>query len=364
MAKRLVGAAAMAALVALTTACGGNSGASSSSSSASTAGAGTVQVDVGTTTPIALPAGKLRVGWFTSGSTNEWLQVLTNEFKKKGAEFGWDVKVYDPGWDPAKQLNQIQNAIQNHEVDAAIVLPIDGGLACKAMSEQLPAANILTVVVTVPPCGNETKTGNDSWVPGILSFVGSIDNAPYSKAWFEAAAKQFTGPQEVAIIEGPAIGGQAKAVNGALAQFQADNPGAQFNVKQVVETDYTTATGLAKTKALLAANPNISVIMSVYSPDLTRGVLQAVKEAGKQGKIGIADMGASQWTLDQMSQGNIAMTMPNKPLNIMDYAAGAIKSAQSGEKVAHFIDDQLPDRPYDNPLVITKQNMADYKPQF
>lgn len=373
MRLKLLAAMALAVLAMTAAACGGSDDSTSSGgtgeastgateASTETSG-GSGQVDVGLDEPLELPSGNVKVGFFTAGTSNAWLNVLADTINEKASEYGWDQpSLYDSEFDPAKQLDQMQNAVQQGGLNAAIVLPDDGTLECKATTEQLPEAGIVPVILTVPVCGHEADTGEESWEPGILTFVGLQDNAPFNKAWIKAAAELNPGPQKVALFRGPDVGGQGIAIEAAVQEFEEEND--EFEVAYQIETNYTTADGLAKARALLKANPDITVVMSAYSPDLTRGVLQALTEIGEAGKLPLIDVGATEWTYEQMEKGLIQMTTPLMPVNEAAATMEALKAAQEGKKVEKFIDPLPDDHPYTDPLIITKDNMSEYKPQY
>jgi ribose transport system substrate-binding protein len=370
MRRTIFVAIALLALVVGVAACGGGSDSTGGDDTGSASGgastdssSGTVPVDVGLDEPLELPAGNVKVGFLTTALTNEYLVVTEKAIKEKAKEFGWDEpSVYDASYDPATQLDQIQNMIQADEIDAAIVLPTDGGLLCKAVSEQLPEAGIVPITIISPICDKDEVSGEESWVPGILTYVGASDNTPINKAWLEAAAELNPGPQKAAVFCGPKIGSQGKAIAKAVEEFEAEND--EFDVAFQVETDYTTANALEQARALLKANPDISVVMSCYGPDVTRGVLQALKESGQAGKIPLDDIGASKFTYEQMEDGLIQMTTPLNPQLDAEEAMDALKLAQEGKEVKKYYDALAPGHPPEEPLIITKENMSEYTPVY
>jgi ABC-type sugar transport system substrate-binding protein len=324
----------------------------------------TVQVDVGTDTPIELPDGKLRVGFFTLATTESNLARNLQSLEQEVEELGWDLKVYDSNFDSATQLDQIQNAIQRKEIDAAVVMPVDGQVSCNVITEDFAGANILAVVQLTPICGGEKTDGPGTWKPGILTYIGGIDNVPVNRVWFDTAVEMNPGPQKVVIVGGPAIGAQAIAVDTALKEWQADNPDSEFEVIQTIETDYSTADAAEKTRAFLQANPDTTLVMSVSSPDLTRGVVQAVQEVDRLGDITIVDQGAKQFTLDQIMAGNVQFSVVSSSMvNLGAYSIQAIKDAQDGKEVPTYIDDLAPDSSNTDPVIVTADNAADINPE-
>jgi ABC-type sugar transport system substrate-binding protein len=132
-----------------------------------------------------------------------------------------------------------------------------------------------------------------------------------------------------------------------------------------LSTDYTTADGLAKTRTILQSHPEVDTILSIYS-DLTQGVIQALTQAGKLGKINVIDIGASTYSVGQVSQGHELFTVPYTPV---DAALGAFKTLlaafQTGVTPNRTIDVFPPSNgTVDKPLIIDKSNAATYQPQF
>jgi ABC-type sugar transport system substrate-binding protein len=334
------------------------------SGSTSAASGETVQVDVGNDTPIDLPVDELRVGLFTLGTTDANLQLILATVQDEVDRLGWDLKVYDASFDSATQLNQMQNAIQRKEIDAAIVMPVDSQLHCKAVTEDLPAANILVVGALTAICGGETGDGPAMWRPGILTWVGGADNVPVNRAWIDAVVESNPGPQKAVILGGPKVGAFAIAVDTAVQEWRAANPDSEFDVFKTIETDFTTADTAEKTRALLQANSDITVLMSVNTPDMTRGVVQAVGEAGRLGDITIVDQGAKQFTLDQIRDGNVQLSLASYSVVAQGkLAVRAIKDAQHGKEVPQWIDDLPPENPGSDPLIVTIDNVDEVTPE-
>jgi ribose transport system substrate-binding protein len=357
MRLKSLAATALAGLALVAVGCGSEKSDSSSSSSGGSASSGSAQVDLSNGQKVELSKGKLNVDLFLLATSNEWLQNVIKGAKESAAKYDWNLRVHDAQFDASKQLNQIQNAIQKGDTDAALLLPVDSNLLCKPATKQLPAAGIVTVLLTVPACGHEADDGENSYEPGTLSFVGGSNTSPFLKAWFDIAAKKNPGAHKVALFQGPEISGQSRGLKAVVDEWQPSHP--DYQVTQVVSTDYTTPDSLAKARALFKAHPEIDIVMSAYAPDTTRGVVQALEESGKAGKIPVIDLGGPQWSFDQVKKGNIQLTLPYFPVTIGREAVSALKLAQDGQTVPHFIDEQKGVATSEKPLVITKDNLSD-----
>jgi ribose transport system substrate-binding protein len=355
-------AAGTACLAVLVSACGSGSDSSQTTSSSSSAGSQTVKVDVGNGT-VTLPKGKLRIGIFMNALSNEWQKAVASTAKAQAEAAGHSVTTMDAGFDVGKQLNQIQTAATNKSFDAAVVLPIDGKQECNAVTKILPKANVLVSIVADQACGRDLQTGNGLWPAGALNFVGGDSTVPYFRALLDNAAKLSPGRQRVAIVAGPELNPSTVLEKEAVRQFQPSHP--DFKVTDFVYTDFTTPSGYQKTQDYLRAHPEVTVVLSVYSPDLSRGVVNAVKALGKTGKIKIADAGGSKYTVDQIKAGTIQMTLGYFPKENGRLAVQSILDAHAGKPPVRFISDvRAKFGTVDKPLVITKENLSSYTPEY
>jgi ABC-type sugar transport system substrate-binding protein len=351
---------------------GGSSSSSTESTESTTAEApgesSGAEVEVGGGKTVTVPAGKLKIGLFPPSNSNEYLKEWIASGEAEAKAKGFETVVYESEFEPIKQLQQIETALQQGELNGLVILPNDGKLICKALSEEAPDANVLVVPTSIPICeANLTPAGEKSaegmWVPGTLAFVGSNNYIGYQEKWFEATEEANPGPQKAAVVLGTATISQTHLTEIAQEHWEEKNPDHEMEVTDYINTDYTSADGLAKTQNYLQANSDTTVLMSIYSPDLTRGVLQAVSEAGLKGKIGVTDQGGSTYSFEQVENGSLEFTMGLFPKNMTKLAVDAIAEAAEGKKVPHYIDDSRFGSS-EEPTIITKQNIGEFEPEF
>ena len=159
---------------------------------------------------------------------------------------------------------------------------------------------------------------------------------------------------------GPPEQGNTVIMHKLAEEFKTTHP--DFKVTDFITTDYSTPTTFAATQNYLQANPDTTVLMSVYSPDVSRGVVQALTAQNLAGKVKLTDMGGSQYTIDQMKADGIQLTMPYYPVNSGKGMIQSIKDAQDGKTVMH-VNDEIPGGIANAP-VITADNLASFTPQF
>jgi ribose transport system substrate-binding protein len=363
--RRAAGVAGATAMVALVAAgCGSSKDSSSNAAStSSSSGSGTISVDVGNGKPITFKKGqKLRLGLFLPGSGNQYMKSYTASGLREAKKLGLSVKVYDAGFNPTTQVNQMQNAIQQKAIDLAVVHAADGTVTCSAVTKLMPAANILSNAVIIPQCDTGTsqtgKSGDELWVPGMLNFVGSNNTLLFNVKWFDAAAKANPGPQKAALILGQATGGQSRVIQKALKLWETQNPSSPFKVTDTVNTDYSAPDTFKKTQSYLQAHPDVNVLMVASSPDQTQGAVKAVDQAGKSGQVKIINSGGDPYSIAGIKAGTIQLTMPQFPSTSVKLAIDSVVKAAHGIKQPKFIDDSTGSgNSIANPLIITKANV-------
>jgi ribose transport system substrate-binding protein len=334
-----------------------------SSPNSGTDGKDKASVDVGTDAKVKVTTGPLNVALLMNGLTNAWQAEVVRSAKAEAKSKGAKLTVFDAAYDIGQQLNQIRTIAAGRRFDAVIATPVDGSQECDALAKTLPAANVLVSVFAQPICGRESKSGKQLWAPGTLNFVGGDSGFAHATQEIAAAAKLNPGPQKVVFVVGPQLAPSPRVEVAAAKEFSADHP--EFDIVDYVYTDWTTAGGYSAMLAYLKAHPDINVIVSDYGPDLTRGVLNALKAAGMTGSVSVIDAGASKGMVDLIPSGQIQASIPIFPTEHGKLTIDSLIQAQSGKAPARFVSN-IPAKwgTVDNRVVITKKNMGDFQPQF
>lgn len=311
------------------------------------------KLDLGEGKSVEIGCDKLSIAFLSPGANNEYLQAAIRGVQEEAASAGASVEVFDAGWNAETQANQAQNVIAAGKFNAIIAESVDGNQACKVFSEEAPKANILVVTKNAPICGRQTKSGDGYWTPGTLSYVGGTQGASETQQWLEQIVKENPGPQTVAIFTGGDLNSNTINMNEAEKAIRAAHP--DFHIIADVRTDYTVKDGNAKAQALLQANPELTVIISNYS-DPTRGVVQAVKQAGLADRIKVYDLGGNKWAFNALKAGDLASTRTLTPYTEGKKAVQALAAAWKGETVPKHVPLEA--------VVVTPQNIDQYKPEF
>ncbi len=357
----IVAIAVTCAVAVVASACSSGSGGSNSSAASSQS----MSIDVGTGTPIVVHSSKPRIAWF-GALANLYVQAQAKGMQAEANRLGLRLTVFDSKFDPLTQMQQVQNAMQQGKFDAFIVDPFDGNAMCPVLSKQAPAKGIVVVTSAVTMCNHVlVNEGDASWTPGTLAQAGYQGAVGPNRQFFrEVNKRESDGNKHVGLLLlGPALNASTLATAEALKQSKAAGEVSNVDVKYVVDTDFSTADGLAKTQALLQAHPEIDTIMTLYS-DVTVGAITAVQKAGLKGKVKIYDQGASTEAINALKSGNIEMTTAFHPYGLGVAAIDLISEAFAGKKVPRFVGAYLPGESLNSHLIIDASNMNTFTAEY
>jgi ribose transport system substrate-binding protein len=315
---------------------------------------------------ITLPKGAahLNIAFFMNASANTWQINFAKAAIDEAHKYGASITMFNGGFNPTTQISQMINAAQSHKYNAAVLVNIDTNAECTVATKTLPAAGILVAVTAQPICGHGlATTGPALWEPGTLNYVGGDVSEPANVAWANLTGKLNPGTQHVAVVVGPSTAAVTAGEEQAVNNYAKAHP--DFHVDSFINTDYTTPTTYTAVLNYLHAHPDTTLVMSVYSPDCTRGVIQALTALGKVGKIKVSDEGGASYALDQIKAGALELTLPYFPEVQARKSVDSLAQAANGQATPPFVTD-VPSQygTWQNPTPITKQNASTFVPEY
>ena len=362
--RRALAALALVCAVVAIGACGGSD--SDDGGGETTAGAGqAVQIDVGLDEPIEVTTRRPRIAWFGALGA-AYVQAQADGMKDEAERLGLDLTIFDSKLDPLVQMQQVQNAMQKGGFDAFVADPFDGNAMCPVLSRDAPEAGIVVVTAAVTMCDHvRVDEGDDSWSPGTLTQVGNQNGLNVMRQYLdEVDGRRDDGRRHVGVLlVGPPLNPSTIATKEALKQAQAEGAMRNVDVKYVVDTNFTTPDGLAKTQTLLQAHPEIDTILSQYS-DITLGAIQAVQKAGLRGKVLIYDQGASRQSVEAVKDGSLEMTTAYHPYRIGVESVRAVYDAFNGRRVPRFIAAGVEGESLGRHLIVDETNVDTFEPEY
>ena len=298
---------------------------------------GTTPSDTSSPTNTPSEAGAKSVAFFIAHKNNAFMVNLSDAVEKAAKDKGLEIKVYSADSDPAKQVSQIESAIAQG-VDGLLIDPASFDGITTAI-EEAKAKNIPVVTL------HERVSIQDK----CDAFVG-VDLKVGGKAKMEQVLKDFgdSAEKNIAFVYG---------VMGDTAQIDItagyDEALGDTKINKVFEGSgkWTQEGALDLVSNWLSTGKQIDAIVC-NNDAMALGALQAVKSAGKEGKIRIYGLDAVPEVIKEVSGGNISATIYNDFSAEADKGTDVLIQVMGGESFEK--ETVIP------PIVITKDNANEY----
>lgn len=292
------------------------------------------------------------IAFFGFAAANSFAQATWAGVQQAAKANGVTAKFFDPNFNAQTQVSQIQDAITTGRYQAFVIQANDGNAVIPAIKQALAAK--IAVVAEFTPVGSNYATIKPPLAG--MTFVGEApvwNGQSLGKLGIQAC--KGLNPCNVAYLEGfkslPLDNARTEAVKQTL--------GTASSVKLVadVEGGYTQASGLKAAQDVLQAHPDVNVMIG--SAQAIEGAQQAVKTAGKEGKIKLIGNGGSCQAVAGVRSGAWFATYVLAEKSSGAKAAQFAIDAGNGKKVPSSFDT----RKLQNPIG-TKANLGKFKAQY
>jgi ribose transport system substrate-binding protein len=291
-----------------------------------------------------------KIAFFGFASANSFAQATYAGIKEQAAKEGVEVEFFDPNFDAAKQVSQIQNAITTGEFQAFIVQANDGNAVVPPIREAIEEG--ITVVGEFTPVGTRYDT-IEPQVDGLI-FVGeppTENGTALGEMGVEACGDK--DPCEVAYLEGfkalPLDNARTEAVKAALEK------GPNVEIVASVEGGYTQESGLKAAQNVLQAHPGVDVMIG--SSQAIAGAEQAIEDAGAE--VALVGNGGSRQAVQAVKEGRWYASYVAAEKSSGAKAAELAIAAARGEEVPASFDT----RDLQDPIG-TKENLGSFEGQY
>jgi ribose transport system substrate-binding protein len=269
-------------------------------------------------------AAKPYIPVISKGFQHQFWQAVKLGSEKAAKDFNVDITFEGPGSESEvdKQIEMLQTALDKKP--AAICFAALDSKAAIPLLEKAKAAGI-------PVVGFDS--GVDSDIP---VATAATDNLAAAAAAADKMAEAIGGEGEVAIIAHDQTSRTGiDRVKGFTDQIAAKYP----NIK-IVSTEYGAGDPLKSTeivKAVIQANPNLKGYFGANEGSM-KGVMNGVKETGKEGAIVMIGYDAGKQLKDAIKAGTVLGAISQDPVGIGYKCVEAAVKAIKGEKVDKVID--------------------------
>jgi ribose transport system substrate-binding protein len=276
------------------------------------------------TTAPAAAAAKPYIPVISKGFQHQFWQSVKAGSEKAAKDFNVDITFEGPESESQvdKQIEMLQTALDKHP--AAICLAALDSKAAIPLLQKAKDANI-------PVVGFDS--GVDSDIP---VTTAATDNIAAAALAADKMAELIGDSGEVAIIAHDQTSRTGiDRVKGFTDQITAKHP----NVK-IVDTQYGAGDPQKSTdiaKAVIAAHPNLKGYFGANEGSM-KGVMNGVKEMGKEGKIVMIGYDAGKQLKDEVRAGIVAGAITQDPVGIGYKCVEAAVKAIKGETLPKTID--------------------------
>lgn len=252
---------------------------------------------------VVMASAAYKVGLSLSTLNNPFFVTLRDGAVDMANKMGIELLVSDGQDNPAKQLSDIEDFIQQ-KLDLIVINPTDSDAIITAV-EEANDANIPVVTV---------DRGSNGGM--VVAHVAS-DNVAGGRMAGEHVAMLLNGMGKVVELEG-IVGTSAARDRGAgFEEVIAMYPDIEIVAKQTA--NFNRAEGLTVMENLLEANPDIDAVFA-QNDEMALGAIEAIKSAGLLDKIKVVGFDAVDDAVASVNAGEMAATVAQQPYKMGELA--------------------------------------------
>ena len=293
--------------------------------------------------PAQAAQSKIRIGVTMALFDDVWLTLVRNAMTKWGSNHpDVELTIVDASNDTAKQVGQVENFLAQG-MDAVVILPVDTAATGPMTKAVVKAGKPLVYVNRLP--GNLPKSviycGSNSIDAGIMNM--------------EELGKAMGGKGNVVILMGELSNEAAIGrTDGIKKVIKEKFPGIKVVREQT--GNWKREQGKTIMENWLASGQEIDGVAS-NNDEMALGALQAVKAAGKLGKIPVGGTDASHDALESMDKGELNNTVFQNPVAQGEESVNAAYLLAKKESNPKVVDGNKIWIPYER---VTKENYKSY----
>jgi ribose transport system substrate-binding protein len=277
-----------------------------------------------------------------------WLGAISKNAKSAAEQYDdLDFQLLQAA-DADSQAQQVEQAIAQ-KPDVLVVLPQDGAaltpVAQKAEKAGIPVVNI-DRLFTAPDAATATILG-DNYQIGILA-------ADY-------ISDQLKCKGNVVEIQGLAgISVTEDRTKGFTDELKKKCPDGGVEIVASQPGDFNPDQGLKVMENILQAEDQIDAVYT-HDDDMAQGVVQAIRNAGREDDMFLTGVGGSQDAMDQIKEGGLYRATFLYNPNMAATAVNMGRLLAIGEGFPELVPPEVPRQLVVPAAVVTKDNVDDYE---
>lgn len=266
-------------------------------------------------------SGDIKVGFSVSTLNNPFFVDLRNGAEESAEEEGIDIVVADAQDDASKQINDIEDLLQQ-DIDVLIVNPTEGD----SVVSGIEAANDADIpVITV----DRSAADGD-----VVTHIAS-DNV----AGGEMAAEyivELLGDDGGNLIELEGIPGAASAIERGEGFHNIVDDLDEMDILSSQTANFDRTEGLSVTENILQGNKDVDAVFG-HNDEMALGAIEALESQGKLDDVIVVGFDATDDARDAVEDERMEATIAQQPELISEAAIEAAIDIVNGEEIDDFI---------------------------
>ena len=250
--------------------------------------------------------------------------------------------------DADSQAQQVEQAIAQ-KPDVLVILPQDGAaltpVAQKAEKAGIPVVNI-DRLFTAPDAATATILG-DNYQIGILAADYIADQLKC-----EGNVVEIQGLAGISVTE--------DRTKGFTDQLKKKCPDGGVEIVASQPGDFNPDQGLKVMENILQAEDQIDAVYT-HDDDMAQGVVQAIRNAGREDDMFLTGVGGSQDAMEQIKQGGLYRATFLYNPNMAATAVNMARLIGLGEGFPELVPPEVPRQLIVPAAVVTKDNVDEYE---
>lgn len=250
----------------------------------------------------------LEIAYLSFAVANSYDAPMLAAAQAAAASNNAKLTVFDANLDPAAQAKQLQDAVASGKFDGIITQPLFGAGLVEGVKQAIAAG---IAVGNIDQILGEDQTTAEAQVEGLsanVAFVPSTLGRKIGELVVKACEAKAADPCDVGYIYSV----KAAALDTTLKlAFDEVTAGKNIRIVGEGESFYTTALGLKASQDLLAAHPDLDVI--VGADQAITGAVQAVADVGLKDQVALVGYGGGAIALQGIKTGDRFGTVMQMP---------------------------------------------------
>jgi ribose transport system substrate-binding protein len=284
--------------------------------------------------PVSVGGAPLKIAFLdVCAACNAWSVANTDATFAEAKKLGITVTMFDANFNALNQVSQAKTAMAEG-YKGMVIIALSPEMC--TIAKQAVKEGIVVSVVNQHVCTSVYATGDGTWLPGTVNFIGGDQTQAVFTQYLSTIAAQNPGPQQVALVEGTPGLTQTLLMSRAVATVEKAHP--DFKITPIQVPGYDLAGAYTAVSGFLPAHSNLTILASVYS-DMTQGALKALQHEGKTSSVKVYDMGGDKWAFSAVKDGMVKLTSVFLPATEGRLAVQSLYNTwYQGKPGPHYVD--------------------------